>query len=155
MTIGYEGMDLKSFVGELKANGVTTIVDVRELPLSRKKGFSKSALGKTLEEHGIGYKHVAALGCPREVRKDYYVDRNWTRYKKRFNAYLQTQEHELKKLFQLAKDEACCLICFESDYQFCHRSLITDALAAAHSIRIKHLKIRKSGPTANLRLVAA
>lgn len=43
-TFGYEGLDIDAFVDRALAAGVRTIVDVRELPLSRKKGFSKNPL---------------------------------------------------------------------------------------------------------------
>jgi uncharacterized protein (DUF488 family) len=40
-TIGYEGTDIERFVRTLKIVGVEQPVDVRAVPLSRKKGFSK------------------------------------------------------------------------------------------------------------------
>jgi hypothetical protein len=43
MTIGYEGMTQKDFPGVLQRCRVTTLVDVRELAISRKPGFSKAA----------------------------------------------------------------------------------------------------------------
>ncbi len=52
-TIGYEGLDLAAFTGLLARHGIETVVDVRELPLSRKKGFSKQAL-----RHGRGQPRV-------------------------------------------------------------------------------------------------
>jgi len=42
-TLGYEGLTIEAFIARLQAAQVKTVVDVRELPLSRKKGFSKSA----------------------------------------------------------------------------------------------------------------
>jgi uncharacterized protein (DUF488 family) len=43
-TIGYEGRDIDEFVICLKDFNITRLIDVRELPLSRKRGFSKSTL---------------------------------------------------------------------------------------------------------------
>ena len=43
-TIGYEGQALDDVLGKLKANKIELVVDVRALPLSRKRGFSKNAL---------------------------------------------------------------------------------------------------------------
>lgn len=146
MTIGYEGLDISVFLAGLKANKVTTLIDVRELPLSRKKGFSKLALTAAVEQVGIAYWHMPALGCPREIRKDYYVDRNWSLYKKRFNNYLETQDEALDELAAVAADNNCCLVCFEADYQFCHRSLITAALERARRIKVLHLKVKTRAP---------
>lgn len=145
MTIGYEGLNIESFVAVLKKNGVSKLIDVRELPLSRKKGFSKSALSATVEKHGITYLHMPALGCPRDIRKDYYADQDWGRYKKRFNAYLKTKGEALNELLRISKREKCCLVCFEADYQFCHRSLITATLA--NTADVKHLSVRAANPS--------
>ncbi len=38
-TIGYEGVQFADFLQRLKAAGVDIVVDVRELPLSRRRGF--------------------------------------------------------------------------------------------------------------------
>ncbi|MDP2877672.1 MAG: DUF488 domain-containing protein, partial [Holophaga sp.] len=51
-TFGYEGLTIEAFIARLKESGVRTIIDVRELPLSRKKGFSKKAFAEAL--HGNG-----------------------------------------------------------------------------------------------------
>ena len=53
MTIGYEGLELSEFFALLKHSKVSMIVDVRELPLSRKRGFAKAALAEGLATHGI------------------------------------------------------------------------------------------------------
>ena len=45
-TIGYEGLDIGAFMSLLAEHGIETVVDIRELPLSRKPGFSKKALAR-------------------------------------------------------------------------------------------------------------
>ena len=40
-TLGYEGLTIKPFIARLQTAQMKTVVDVRELPLSRKKGFFK------------------------------------------------------------------------------------------------------------------
>ena len=47
-TIGYEKLDQKQFMAHLSYHGVDLVADIRKLPVSRKKGFSKTALGETL-----------------------------------------------------------------------------------------------------------
>ena len=39
VTIGYEGLPIDAFIARLQAAQVKTVVDVRELPILRKKGF--------------------------------------------------------------------------------------------------------------------
>lgn len=57
-TLGYEGLTIEAFIARLQAAQVKTVVDVRELPMSRKKGFSKTAFCTALATHGIAYLHA-------------------------------------------------------------------------------------------------
>lgn len=43
-TIGYEGLRLGGFPGLLTAHGIESIGDIRDLPLSRKPGLSRTSL---------------------------------------------------------------------------------------------------------------
>src|SRR5688572_16080609 len=61
-TIGYEGATLSDFIATLQVAGVRRVVDVRELPQSRRPGFSKNVLRTALEEHGFAYEHRKPLG---------------------------------------------------------------------------------------------
>jgi uncharacterized protein (DUF488 family) len=79
-TFGYEGLSVAAFLAQLKKAGVKTVLDVRQLPLSRKPGFSKRSLAETLHEAGIVYAHLPAFGCPREIRDRYKLDGDWSAY---------------------------------------------------------------------------
>src|SRR5215211_5224327 len=68
-TIGYEEADASRFLATLKQEGVATLADVRAVALSRKRGFSKSALRDALAGQGIGYQHFIKLGTPKEGRQ--------------------------------------------------------------------------------------
>jgi uncharacterized protein (DUF488 family) len=70
-TIGYEGLNVDTFMSLLAQHGIETVVDVRELPLSRKTGFSKKALTNALNPSGVEYVHMVNLGCPKPVRDRY------------------------------------------------------------------------------------
>ena len=67
-TIGYESTTMAEFLAALQRAGVERVIDVRALPLSRRPGFSKSPLRAALEEAGIEYVHLKALGTPAEGR---------------------------------------------------------------------------------------
>ena len=67
-TIGYEGRGVEEFISQLKHFHITRLIDVREIPLSRKKGFSKSALKERLEAEKIEYLHFKSLGSPSSIR---------------------------------------------------------------------------------------
>lgn len=91
-TIGYEGVSLPAFLATLETAGVTLLLDVRELPISRRKGFSKTALSKALSRIGIEYQHERALGAPRSVRHRLREDGDLKRYFADFREYLSGQE---------------------------------------------------------------
>ena len=67
-TLGYEGADIQLFIRTLLNAGVKVVADVRAVPLSRKKGFSKRGLSAQLASAGIEYVHFVDLGNPREGR---------------------------------------------------------------------------------------
>lgn len=153
-TLGYEGLVLDEFIRRLEEAGVQTVVDVRELPLSRKRGFSKKAFGEALAQAGIAYIHMPALGCPRDVRDAYRADGDWNAYLRRFRAYLKGQGEAVRALAVLSRKTVACLVCFESDFTRCHRSLVADAAAQAGGPVTAHLTIRTATPAFPERVAA-
>ncbi|HEY0721842.1 MAG TPA: DUF488 domain-containing protein, partial [Gammaproteobacteria bacterium] len=83
-TIGYEGLDIDGFISVLEEHGIDTVIDVRELPLSRKPGFAKKSLANHLQLSGVEYIHIGELGCPKPVRDRYREDGHWKRYAEGF-----------------------------------------------------------------------
>lgn len=140
-TIGYEGIDIQQFFMLLKEHGIETVVDVRELPLSRKPGFSKKILTATLNLGGLEYTHLAALGCPKPIRDRYRADADWRRYKEGFLKYLKTQKDAIEELVALASSSNCALLCFEADFNYCHRSLVADVVKQQSRICVSHIRV--------------
>ena len=138
-TFGYEGLSIDAFISRLKKAGVTVVVDVRELPLSRKKGFSKTTFASALKDAGIAYGHLPIFGCPKPIRNQYKIDGNWKRYEKAFSAYLATQAASIADVAKFSKTTKACLVCFEADFNFCHRSLVARAAADAGGAGVIHL----------------
>jgi len=139
-TIGYEGLDMDGFLALLRTGNVETVVDIRELPLSRKPGFSKKGLRETLNLNGFEYMHVPELGCPRPIRDQYRMDADWQRYKQGFLRYLAGQDEVIAELSAMASTTSCALLCFEADYNYCHRSMVADAMRHANGMQAYHLK---------------
>jgi len=146
MTCGYEGTKPSQFFSTLLSNKVATIVDLRELPLSRKPGFSKSALATSAKRYNLNYVHIPALGCPREIRHAYREDNNWSRYARRFLAYLKTQGQAIDELAELIERERCCLLCFEADPNFCHRSYVAEDLTTRNGAKLSIVHLRVPTP---------
>jgi uncharacterized protein (DUF488 family) len=138
-TLGYEGLDVEAFIGRLRVAGVQTVVDVRELPLSRKRGFSKTAFSEHLAEAGIAYFHLPALGCPKDVRDAYRLDGDWANYTRGFMRHLCEQDASVRELSKLAQSTTACLVCFEADYTSCHRTYVGRAALEAGGPPLKHL----------------
>lgn len=142
-TIGYQGLDVPEFIKILQSHQISHIYDVRENPLSRKKGFSKNQLALALTENGIAYEHFRALGTPRELRQEFRKNNDWGWLSAHYLEYLQSRSEEIDRLVSLASDHRCCLMCFEADHKDCHRSLIAEYLQAniAPSIQVRHLSV--------------
>ncbi|WP_047032863.1 DUF488 domain-containing protein [Hoeflea sp. IMCC20628] len=129
-TIGYEGTDIHRFVETLQAVGVEAIADVRALPLSRKKGFSKNALKDQLNQAGIDYIAMKELGDPKPGR-DAAKAGNYTLFRKLYSAHVDQEEPKsaLKKLATIAESNIVCLLCFERDPKTCHRQIVGERMA--------------------------
>lgn len=145
-TFGYEGMSLEAFIVRLKEAGVRTVVDVRQLPLSRKKGFSKRSFAAALHASGLAYEHIPALGCPKQIRDRYKDDADWSTYARQFTKYLSGQSLAVMELAKFSKSTSACLICFEADFNYCHRSLVARAVAEAGGPRTVHLTAKTAIP---------
>ncbi|WP_101675447.1 DUF488 domain-containing protein [Alloalcanivorax mobilis] len=144
-TAGYEGVDIETFVGLLLDANVDQVIDVRQYPISRKRGFSKTALSKCLAGAGIDYCHLRELGCPKPIRERYKQDGNWVSYEKDFLRYIDTQTEALQRMVAKSSASRSCLICFEADAAFCHRRLVAEASRKLQPcIVINHLLVKKS-----------
>lgn len=138
-TIGYEGRDLAQFIHSLLGADIALVADVREAPISRKRGFAKSALAAALKEAGIGYVHVRALGCPKPIRDRYRADGDWARYTEAFLAHLEQQGSALDLVIQSANEQCTALLCFESDFNHCHRTYVARAAAQRSGAQVLHI----------------
>ena len=128
-TIGYQGSTPIEFVERLRAAGVKRVVDVRELPLSRRAGFSKSQLAAALASAGIEYEHVRALGNPK-ANRDRWRSGDTEGGAVAFRLHLHDGSRAaLVDLADSVQKETICLLCVEESHLDCHRSLIAGAIA--------------------------
>lgn len=138
-TIGYEGASLAEFLSQLADAGVGLVVDVRGIPLSRKPGFSKTALSASLERSGIFYRHIRELGCPKSIRHRYREDGNWDAYTDAYMAYLGEQRHGLAELGVICSEAPTALLCYEADPNRCHRTYVARAVARMTGGTVGHI----------------
>lgn len=139
-TIGYEGANPKDFIRTLQEAKVTMLLDVREIPISRRRGFSKSALRDSLEQVGIDYQHEKLLGSPKTTRHRLREDKNYQRFFKDFDRHLNEQWDLLESLSEALKGNIA-LMCYEKDYRICHRTAVANALGSITGKSITHLGV--------------
>jgi uncharacterized protein (DUF488 family) len=137
-TIGYEERASAELCGELVALGIKQVVDVRELPLSRRPGFSKSVLADKLQSSGIVYRHLRDMGSPRELRHAYREDGDVTSFMSSYSTYLDSRQESFELLRALVLATKSAILCYEQDYQACHRSVLANRLVEA-GFRVSHL----------------
>jgi uncharacterized protein (DUF488 family) len=135
-TIGYEGRSVDDFIATLCHHNITRVIDVRRNPISRKPGFSKSALSRILAESGIEYTHLVELGTPDPLRKALRLTVDYEKFFDAVDDYLISQQDALQTALDLALSQNCVLLCFERNPQECHRISIAVSVA-----RMSHLEI--------------
>ena len=116
-TIGYEHATTRAMLDELADAEVDLVIDVRAVTSSRRPGFSKRQLAAGLDERGIGYLHLRALGTPKEGRLAARAGRRDELFRI-FEKHLKTPEarEELDELATLARSgRRLCLLCYERD----------------------------------------
>lgn len=141
-TIGYEGASISEFVAALKRDGVNVLVDVRDVPWSRKPDFCKFPLSVALDDAGIAYRHLQALGNPEEGR-DAAKSGDADLYRSIYAGQLASgpAEAALAEVAALAAEGLPCLMCLERDPKSCHRNMIAETLAS-RGLAIRHLSVQ-------------
>jgi len=129
-TIGYEGATVAEFIAALQAAGVERVIDVRAIANSRRPGFSKNLLRTSLEEAGLDYVHLRALGTPAEGRAAARAGRN-DDLRRIYAGQLELPEAMAQgaQMIEFAKEKPSALLCYEREPGGCHRSLLLRAIA--------------------------
>jgi uncharacterized protein (DUF488 family) len=142
-TIGYEKSLLKDVISTLAAARVATIIDVRDRPISRRPGFSKRQLAAAMDEAGMRYVHLQALGTPPEGRLANHR-REWDRFWAIVEEKLARPEAQLalQEAGEIAEAAPSCLLCYEADWQICHRRRVAEILAERYGFAVSHLAAR-------------
>ena len=146
-TVGHSTRSAEEFGRILLAHDIKVLVDVRSFPGSRRyPQFNRTALAESLNAIGIEYRHEPRLGGRRTPRADSH---NTAWKNASFRAYADHMESEefrkgVKDLLELAATARTAVMCAESLWWRCHRSLISDYLKAAGHTVIHILDQNKS-----------
>ncbi len=143
-TVGYEQADPQDFVATLKHFGIEILADVREVTVSRRRGFSKNQLRQMLFDSGIEYVHYRDLGDPKPGR-DAARAGDLDTFRRIFGEHMRSQEAQaaLKDLSNQADQKRTCLMCYERDPIDCHRSIVARCIAEGLAIKIQHIGVQK------------
>jgi uncharacterized protein (DUF488 family) len=139
-TIGYEKAVQQNVLAALIEAGVATLIDVRDRPISRRPGFSKRQLAAAIEDAGMRYVHLKALGTPPEGRLA-NRRRQWDLFWGIVNEKLARPEAELdlRQAADIANAAPSCLLCYEADWRVCHRSRLAEILMRRNGFAVQHL----------------
>jgi len=140
-TVGYEGRKIEDFLKLLVEHGVGLLIDIRANPNSRRKEFSKKNLAEALEKSGIDYEHIPEVGGPKWLRDKVKQDDDYGYFFREYGKFLESRSGELERISLLAKSYSACLLCYEMDYNRCHRLAVAEAAAglSAGNAKIIHL----------------
>lgn len=141
-TIGYEGLDSWQFLKLLIYNGVDMVVDVRKLPLSRKKGFSKTAIKQMLNGENIGYQNFQELGAPKEIREELHQSGNYGRFFKQYLKCVSDRQDLIETIHNLINSgKTVSLLCYERNPEQCHRKVVAEQIKKVdgNGLEIKHI----------------
>ena len=143
-TIGYEGIDQKQFLSWLHNHNIDVVADVRNLPLSRKKGFSKTALSSLLEENDIEYINYRELGAPKELRSFLIETKDYGSFFEMYKNSISNNMDDLDGILSLVtKGKKVALMCYEKDPEKCHRKIVANEVKKRddNGLKIKHLGV--------------
>jgi uncharacterized protein (DUF488 family) len=134
-TIGYEQSRVADMIAALQQAQVERVVDIRAVAASRRPGFSKSALAGALQEAGIAYEHLRALGTPKEGR-DAAKKGDRATLERVYAGQLELPEAQAAAaaLLDRADTQPTALLCYEREPKDCHRSMLIAAIAPAAEV---------------------
>ncbi|HVM78582.1 MAG TPA: DUF488 domain-containing protein [Stellaceae bacterium] len=143
-TIGHSTRPLAELVSLLEGAGVDFLADIRRFPRSRTNPqFNAENLGSALEAHGIGYRHLPALGGRRGAAPSGEPSPNTLWREAAFRAYADyaaTPEFRagLAELLALAGEHSVAIMCAEAVWWRCHRRIVADYLIA-RGVEVRHI----------------
>jgi hypothetical protein len=141
-SVGYERYrSVEDFAQLLARAEVERLIDVRELPISRRRGFAKTALTEALAEKGVEYLHLRGMGNPKEFR-DLYKSGQVAEGRAGYEQLL-TEERagDLRELAETIHEKRSALMCVEHDEAVCHRQVIFAALQGQLGIDLEIARI--------------
>jgi uncharacterized protein (DUF488 family) len=141
-TIGHSNHPLDRFLALFAQHKIEALVDIRRFPGSRKHPhFNRENLAAVLQESGVEYHWLEALGGRRPKQRDDSPNlglenegfRNYADY------MLNGEFREgAENLLELARQKRTAIMCAEGLFWQCHRRLVSDFLVA-NRVTVQHI----------------
>ena len=151
-TIGFAGKSLEEFLTLLRGANITRLLDVRLRPDGHLSAYARQRDLRYILEHyeGIAYEHRPELAPTAALLDGYRADRDWARYRRRFQALLRRREWEEALATTLDDDGArVALLCSEAAPERCHRRLVAEAYARRRpGTEVRHLVLEPASRAA-------
>jgi uncharacterized protein (DUF488 family) len=142
LTIGHSNHPLDRFLALLARHGVEALADIRRFPGSRKHPhFHRDSLAAVLEESGVEYHWLEALGGRRPKQRDESPNLGLENQGFRNCAdHMLTDEFRegVEKLLEVARQMRTAIMCAEGLFWQCHRRLVGDFLVA-NGVIVQHI----------------
>jgi uncharacterized protein (DUF488 family) len=144
-TIGYEGASLDDFLATLQRAGVAAVIDIRDVPASRRPGFSKNVLAAALASAGVSYTHLKPLGDPKPGREAARRG-DHDEFVRVFTAHVASPQADvaLQQAVDIATSKPSVLLCYERDPRHCHRTLVARMMKGLATFEIRDLGVQKA-----------
>lgn len=141
-TIGHSTRTLDELVEALQAHSISTLVDIRSFPMSRRMPhFNREQLEVSLPRNGIRYIWLKELGGHRKkILKDSPNTALRNDSFRNYADHMTTEEFRrgISELLSLATQGRTAYMCAERVYFQCHRMLVSDYLVA-HGHEVLHI----------------
>ena len=141
-TIGYERLVPNQFIKHLIYHEIDVVADVRKLPVSRKKGFSKTALKQSLRSQNIDYLNFQSLGASKELRDELYRSKDYSLFFRKYQESISDKGDHLKTIHALVnRGKKVALLCFERNPRECHRRVVAEEIKNldGNGLIVKHI----------------
>lgn len=141
-TVGHGTASEEDFAGLLRSAGVTSLVDVRIGPGSRKyPHFGKDRLALWLPEAGIDYRWEKRLGGFRKLLPDSPDTALRNESFRAYAGYMRSEDFLAAAAELVAGSQAAttAIMCSETLWWRCHRRLIADHCVLLAGLPVEHL----------------
>ena len=141
-TVGHSTRTLDELISLLNTHSIELLVDVRSIPRSfTNPQFNRETIEIELPKRGIRYMWLEKIGGLRRGFGKLSKNTCWrNRSFRNYADHMETVEFEegINELLQLAKDCMTVIMCAETLYWRCHRTMIADFLKSK-GVQVTHI----------------